>query len=319
MSQPNMPPRGPPYAPTTAAIGGLPTVPVDVPICAVFLALYFSGTVANLATFKINWKHGHHFLISWALGGAFCGARVLTCIMRIVWAVYPTNVSVAIAAQILNNAGILMVYVVNLLFALRILRARHPSIGWNRLLHWTCITLYTMIGVAIAIVISMIVLSAYTLNHTTLQAAHDVQLVMLTYITIFAFLAPLMLLFTMAMPALPHPEHFGEGSMSRKVTVLALSTALTTIIASFRVGTTWQPARSRTNPAWYDSRAAFYCFGFMIEIMIVVLFLAARVDKLFYVPAGSSKRQSYLKDFDGSTRSGSTVEMDEGKQTQDTC
>lgn len=39
---------GPPYAPQTAAVGGVPTVGVDVPITSVFLFLFVCGAVGHM-------------------------------------------------------------------------------------------------------------------------------------------------------------------------------------------------------------------------------------------------------------------------------
>ena len=66
-----------------------------------------------------------------------------------------------------------------------------------------------------------------------------------------------------------------------------------TIIAGFKAGVVWSPPRPATDPAWYDSKASFYCFNFMIEILILALYVGSRVDKRFYVPDGSSKRRTY--------------------------
>jgi hypothetical protein len=50
------------------------------------------------------------------------------------------------------------------------------------------------------------------------------------------------------------------------------------------------------DPAWYHSRAAFYCFGYMLEIGILCIYVFGRVDKRFHVPNGSWKRRSYIMD-----------------------
>ncbi|KAK0342661.1 hypothetical protein LTR91_022159 [Friedmanniomyces endolithicus] len=319
MSKPDGPPRGPPYAPPTATLGGVPTVPVDVPITAVFLCFYLAGVIINFALLRFNLKRNHRFLISWALGG-FCMSRVLTCIMRIAWATNPTNVSVALAAQIFTNAGVIMVYVVNMLLAQRILRARQPAVGWTRIFHWTCVALYTGIGLAIALVISMIVFSAYTLNLSTLQAARDVELVALTYITIFAFLAPAILILSLSLSASVVATHFGKRSIQHKAIVLGVSTSLQLVIACFRVSTTWQSPRPKREPAWYDSRAAFYCFGFVVEILIVLLLTVARIDLTFHVPNGSSKRRSYMEEKEGCSRTSSGVGSGKGEEVEkETC
>ena len=63
--------HGPPYAPKTAAVGGRPTVGVDVAICAVFLFLFACGAAGHMAILQINMRRGHKFLMS-GLTFGFC-------------------------------------------------------------------------------------------------------------------------------------------------------------------------------------------------------------------------------------------------------
>lgn len=43
------------------------------------------------------------------------------------------------------------------------------------------------------------------------------------------------------------------------------------------------PPRMRSEPAWYHGKAAFYCVVPLVEVLVVVLFAASRVDQRFYV------------------------------------
>lgn len=93
-------------------------------------------------------------------------ARVLTCVLRIVWATKPHDIQVAIASQIFFNAGILIIYIVNILFAQRILRALHPTVGWHQGLRIVFRIIYVLIGCALVMIITLIVYSFYTLSPT---------------------------------------------------------------------------------------------------------------------------------------------------------
>lgn len=284
----------PPYPPQTAAVGGIPTIGVDVPITSVFMGIYLCSAATNMVIFQRNRRHGHKFLISAILFG-FSMARVVTCIMRIVWAVYAHNVKIALAAQIFNNAGILIVYLVNLLFAQRILRATHPKLGWNRLLAHAFHALYALLGGALVMVITATVVMSYTLNPDTIQSCLDCQRAAVTFLFV---LTTLPLLILVAAFLLPHSkatlEPFGAGSVKAKSLVLATTAILATILSGFKLGTTWESPRPRSDPAWYDSKAAFYCFGFVLEVLILAVYVAGRVDQRFHVPDGSAKRRSYL-------------------------
>jgi hypothetical protein len=69
---------------------------------------------------------------------------------------------------------------------------------------------------------------------------------------------------------------------------------MATILSGCKLGATWEAPRPINEPAWYHSRAAFYCFGYMLEILILAIFVFGRVDKRFHVPDGSAKRRSYM-------------------------
>ncbi|KAK1066084.1 39S ribosomal protein L16, mitochondrial [Friedmanniomyces endolithicus] len=166
MASPSSFPEGPPYPSTTATVGGAPTRTLDVPVTAVFLFLYVCLAATNATIFRLNRRKHHKFIISALLGG-FCNVRTITCSLRIAWAFNLDNVSLIIAAEILLLAGNLILYIINLVFAQRILRARHPEIGWNPRLGFMLKSLYAVIGCVLFIVISTIVLSYYTLDEPT--------------------------------------------------------------------------------------------------------------------------------------------------------
>ena len=238
----------PPYPPQGASIGGLPTVSVDVPALAVFIALYLTSAVSNIIIFQTNRKKGHWFFLSALLIG-FSMARVLTCVLRIVWACEPTNVSVAIAAQIFVNAGILIVYIINLLFAQRILRARRPEIGWNWGLRIFFRIVYVMIGAALVLIIVLTVYSFYTLN----PAIHSYAMWIQRSAILFLFLVaatPLIILSLAFLLPRTSDEHFGKHSMRTKAIILLAGACICTTIAGFKVGTLWSAPRAATNPAW---------------------------------------------------------------------
>lgn len=231
------------------------------------------------------------FIISGLLVG-FSMARVLTCTLRIVWAAEPHNISLAIAANIFVNAGILLVYIINLLFAQRILRARRPEIGWNQVLRIAFRIVYVLLGAALVLIIVLTVYSFYTLSPSIHSYAFWIQRGAILFLFIVAALPLVMVPLALALPP-SSAETFGQGSVMSKAIILLVGTCLCTTIAGFKVGTVWSAPRPAENPAWYHSKAAFYVFNFTLEILILCLYIGTRVDKRFYVPDGSSKRKSY--------------------------
>lgn len=231
---------------------------------------------------QINQRRGKKFLISGMLFG-FCMARILTCSLRMAWTSYLTNVSVAIAAQIFVAAGVLLLFVVNLIFSQRILRASHPRFGWAAWLSVAFKVYYASIVIMIIALITCVIQSFYTLSHNTLRIDHDVLLIGATYFAVAAFLPIPIILLTLAIPSKSHKDHFGEGHFRTKVFIVLSSSTILTLGAAFRAGTNFVP-RPASDPAWYDSKACFYLFNFTIEWTVVFLYAVIRVDKRFIIP-----------------------------------
>ncbi|KAI1373323.1 hypothetical protein F4677DRAFT_430089 [Hypoxylon crocopeplum] len=304
---------GPPYASTAAGVGGVPSTIPDVPVSAVFVALYVTFAVANMTIFQLNNRRGHKFVPSAALFG-FCMARITTLVLRIVWATRQTNVRLAIAANIFVNAGILIVYVINLIFAQRILRAKQPALGWHRSLRLLYGALYVGIPCALIMVITAVVLSVYSLDPYTLQACRDIQLASGTYLLVFTTVPIFVIAAAYLLPRSPAEEHFGHGSMRTKTIVVLLAACLCVLNSGFRAGTAWSPPRPISNPAWYHGKAPFYVFNFALEIIILCILTPLRIDKRFHIPDGSKQPGHYSGLVEPST--GSVGEITAGKEAR---
>ena len=284
-----------PYPPNTAAVGGRPTVSVDVPITSVFLFLYILAAIGHMTILQINLRRGHKFLMSGLLFG-FCMARVVTCIMRIVWACYPTNVKVAIAAMIFVSAGVLLLYLINLLFAQRIVRAAHPHFGWHRALHWAFIVLYALIVVMLVVVITATVQSFYTLNPNTHRIDRDLQLTAATYFMFVAFLPFPLVIIGLIVPRKTRVEKFGSGRWRTKIWILLITSTFLLLGSAFRAGISFKNPRPIQHPAWYHAKWCFYFFDFTTEIIVIYLYLLLRVDRRFYIPDGSKGPGDYVRE-----------------------
>jgi predicted membrane channel-forming protein YqfA (hemolysin III family) len=96
-----------PFARSRATLGGIPTQAVDIPICAVLLACYVGLAATHMTIFRRNRAQGRSFKPS-VFCFAFCMARVVTFVMRILWATNPTKPSVAIASNVFIAAGVIL-------------------------------------------------------------------------------------------------------------------------------------------------------------------------------------------------------------------
>jgi hypothetical protein len=70
--------KGPPYLPTVAGLGGLPTKSLDDPVCAVFIALYLIGAVTHMAILQVNLRRKKKFIMSGLLFGKSPDSRSIT-------------------------------------------------------------------------------------------------------------------------------------------------------------------------------------------------------------------------------------------------
>ena len=283
-----------PYAPPVASLGGLPTIHTDVPITAVFLFLFILGAVGHMTILQINQRRGHKFLMSGVMFG-FCMARTTTCVMRIVWATRPTNVRVAIAAQIFVAAGVVLLFVINLIFAQRILRASHPHSGWHPAMSWFFKALYIIIVVSLVMLITSVVQQFYTLNSNTRRIDRDIQLYGQTYYSVISFLPIPLVVLGLVIPRKTRVEKFGSGRFRSKIYILLCSAFLLSLGACFRCGINYKAPRPATNPAWYHHKACFYIFNFTIEIIVIFLYMLVRVDRRFWVPNKSHAAGDYSR------------------------
>ncbi|KAL4933026.1 uncharacterized protein BDV17DRAFT_145447 [Aspergillus undulatus] len=286
--------RGGPYASTVAAAGGLPSNVPDTPVSAVFICLYIAFAAINMTILQKNNKRSHKFILSGMLFG-FCMARITTLVLRIVWANRQHNVRVGIAANILVNAGVLLVYIINFILAQRILRAKQPHIGWHPVPRIGSKVLYWLIPAALIMVIVGTVVSVYTLNPNTRSDCRDVQLTAITYLLVFTCLPLLHIAPAVLLPRSKDEETFGEGSMLAKVIIVTISSCMCILIAGFKAGSLWSPPRPISDPAWYHGKAVFYVFNFVLEILILCLLTFGRIDKRFHIPNGSTKHGDYSR------------------------
>lgn len=278
----------------TAILGGYPTVHQDIPASAVFLVIYAIGAASHMTIFVRNKRSKHKFFVSWGMFG-LCVSRVVTCTLRIVWAKKPTNQSVAIAAQIFLNAGVLIVYIVALYLSTRLLRATQPKVGWNFYLAKVLVLMYVFMACMLVLLIAFTVKSFYTSNTTLLSVAHWIQRAAILYMLIFTVIALVFYMCALLYPRTCEPENFGAGSLVAKFTIMGATLFFALFLSGLRTAYMWAPSHLASNPPWYDTRATFYIIVLGFELAVIYLFLLTRVDKRFWVPNGSSKPGDYSR------------------------
>ena len=220
-------------------------------------------------------------------------ARTTACVLRIAWATHPANVRLAIAANIFVAAGVVLLFIINLIFAQRITRAWHPNSGWHPLFKRAFIAVYVLIVVSLVMLITASVQSFYTQNLNTKRIDRDIQLYGQTWFAVVSFLPIPIVLFGLVIPRKSHVEKFGSGRWRSKIVILLTASFLLCLGASFRVGTSYKTPRPSNSPPTYFNKPCFYIFNFTVEILVLILYVVVRVDRRFHVPDGSKGPGDY--------------------------
>ncbi|KAJ1324573.1 DUF3112 domain-containing protein [Microdochium nivale] len=193
-SQPSQPVEGPPYPIPVVLLGGVPTPAVDDPISAVLLAIFIGLAVVHMTIFQRNRKASHKFVFSGLLFGLSM-ARSMAMIMRIVWASHPDNVRIALAANILAQAGVIILFIANLFFTQRLVRAYLPAAGWHKATGLALKLLVVCVIACLVMIIVTVVHSSYTLDRAAQNMDRNVQLFAGTFFAALAF-APVPIVLT---------------------------------------------------------------------------------------------------------------------------
>ncbi|KAH8800896.1 hypothetical protein F5884DRAFT_685378 [Xylogone sp. PMI_703] len=281
-----------PFIPYTAIPGGVPTPTLDVPITACFLVLFILGAIIHFTLHHFNTKRKHKFHLS-GLVFDFCIARILTCVMRVVWAFYLNNNSIILATLIFNNAGVVVLLAVNVVFTQRIIRAIHPKFGWNRSLNLAFSLILASIPLVIIYNIVFTILSFFTLDSGVLSIYHGLLLFSGFYTTILSVLPILLITPATMIPSPSSIENFATGRFRSKIIILFWSSAILFAGAIVRLIATIQQ-HSKESPGDINSKSIFYTTGFLLEIMVVFTYAIMRVDLRFWVPNGCKGPGDYL-------------------------
>ncbi|RPA88059.1 hypothetical protein BJ508DRAFT_409967 [Ascobolus immersus RN42] len=286
--QPQAPPQGPTQAQILAKmpalLGGYPSTTLDLPLSAVLIAIFASLAATNVTLFIRNKKRGLFFPLNMVTFG-FCMARITTFTLRIVWSKHIFHRDVSTVAQIMVAAGVVLLYIVNMVLTKRLLDSRHPRVGRNIGVRVLFKLYYASLIVILALVIKAVV---YRFGGKTLSSS-DKTVMKLgpIWFTVFAFL-PLPLSTLIALTRSTRTTPLGtpadRATKWQKVALICAASFFLTLGASIRAGINFLPARLNSNPAWYHHRAVFYVFLPVVEICAVLVFVAGRMDRKFYVP-----------------------------------
>jgi hypothetical protein len=212
----------------------------------------------------------------------FSVVRIVALVLRIAWASNSTNISLAIAANVFTAAGVVIIFIVNLIVTRRVL-GDYARFGGHRALDLGLRFLLFSIVACLIMVITSTVYSFFTLDAHTRQQCRDIQLVASTYLTFLAFIPvpAVVLAWLFRGPAVGDTR--AKRRFNAKAQLLLVTSVLLTLGAGFRCGTTFD-ARPLGQVMWFHHKAAYYCFNFGIEIIVLYIFVLARFDSRFRLP-----------------------------------
>jgi hypothetical protein len=187
-----------------------------------------------------------------------------------------------------------MLFIINLVLTRRVVRALHPGFGWAK---GVTTGFKVLLGSVVSVLIMVVVCSVHSVFTLDLAAKGRERQVLLfagVYLMVVAFLPTVGMVVAKVVPNRgPHKaEGFGKGGMGTKMALLLFTSLVLTLGAGFRAGVNFA-AKPATQPQWYHSRPAFYCFNFAIELVVVYTYAIFRFDQKFYVPEGSSAPGHY--------------------------
>lgn len=285
------------------ALPETPSPLLDVPVSAVFMVLFILAAVAHTTLFRMNVRNRNRKFAFNAAISAFCCTRILALCLRIAWAYHPTKAALGLSAEIFVYLGLPILFISNLFWAQRIVRAHHPSFGWSRAFSLGLPVLLAITGLTIVLLISAVL---YQFSASASDMHSWTQAILLYSATFFAISSllpfPIELISALARtyPTIEGTDidNFGTGTIVSKIILSLLSAAIISLSACYRAATSSiLPRQPPTQSSWFSSKPAFYIFCFALELVLVLGWLAIRVDKRFFIPDGASGPHSYGNGF----------------------
>jgi Protein of unknown function (DUF3112) len=221
-------------------------------------------------------------------------ARITSLVLRLASLSLPTDIPLSIAAGVFLQAGVVIIFIVNIVFTQRILRAIHRNSAWHPLMSIVFKVIYALIIVTIAMVITVVVQSFYTLKPNIHRIDRDIQIYGTTFFAIVSFLPIPLIIAGYLLPRSSPVDKFGTGRFRHKIWILLFASTLICFGASYRAAVTWTHPVPKTQPLpKFMGKGPFYIVYFTVEITVLYLYGFVRVDQRFHIPNGAHGPGSY--------------------------
>jgi len=209
-------------------------------------------------------------------------------------------------------SGVVPLYLTNLMFAQRLVRAQHPRFGWSGPVSAAFLIIGAVSILAIALLVAGVSVEVFASDANALQKASGLQIFGTIWLALLAALPVLLVGISTLARRLPHirntktTDKFGEGSMRMKVAIVVASGTLLSVGAWYHAVTTLRYPPTRLQAHGSDksdhqpaglTKACFYTFAFALPVAVSFLWLFKRCDKRFYTPDGAKGPFSYAGGF----------------------
>lgn len=291
-------------------MGGVPTSIPDTPVTIIFLILFAVALGLETLLYRLDCTRAplnvdcnddedddshhhcrrylsnlhilHPFPFLPALRITFLLTRLAALATRLAWTYHPRAHGASdleVASTILAPAGSVLLLVANPLLARRFARdyaafGPHPAVARTAKAAVFCAV------VSLVMAVSTHADAYFTREREELDRGRSVWLVAECILLAIALLPVLGVLVSgWGFPLQGEVERDRPRFQSRGAMICGVGLLLT-LQQGFRTGVAFE-GRGRQSRAWFLHKAAYYCFVYLIDLMIVSWFLAARLDRRF--------------------------------------
>jgi hypothetical protein len=174
----------------------------------------------------------------------------------------------------------------------------HPAFGWST--PFRILSRFLAISVPSIIIFNIVslIFSFFATNDLRRLETTEALLKFGSIWNMFLSVYPLLTLFIVSTlplpPSAPQPEDFGIGPLRTKIAIVVYGSTTLAVGAAVRLAALFNPRPPNTNDVLF-SKQVFYSTGFLLEILVVVIYAVSRVDLRFHIPDGSRGPGDYSK------------------------
>jgi hypothetical protein len=275
--------------------GGIPTDGIDIPASAVLLVVYLGLAIIHGYFFFVKSKRT---FVPQAMIMGFCIARVISMSLRIAWTVDVTSKNIAIASNIFLNAGVLLLYIVNMLLAHRFILTIFPQLPRKKSAPFNLVT-FVYVGSAIPLLILVVVPGVQlflTSKPSTIHTDRDILRFAQCYLTVFVSMTVIATIasWTIYFTASKKASGLHAGHVTLRAGILFGAGSLLVWIQAVKILQTFYTATPETaaSPPWFLRRPILYSGFFLPELLVVIIYAVASIRLRFQMPKAEEQLET---------------------------